>query len=239
MVQRRVDRLTDDELFADWADIAQRAHDNAARLHWNRRMFRTLAAVFTANPRLQETGGHLWNWIRHNYTAGAGMAIRRELDLDGSVANLPNMLHEIVGRPTVLNRRRYLARWNPGADWELEIANRAFDSFGVARPSAARDEDHVDPARVEADLRQLGAQTETVRAYIEQTIAHRQRSAPAPVSFAQFNETIAAIETVFKTYYARITQSSIAQLEPVPQYDTTEVFTFPWVAPGVRLDVEE
>jgi hypothetical protein len=82
-------------------------------------------------------------------------------------------------------------------------------------------------------------QTDSVRAYIEQTIAHRQRSSPAAVSFAQFNETIAAIEKAFKKYYALLTQTSVAQLEPVPRYNTTEVFTFPWLAPDATLDMEQ
>jgi hypothetical protein len=54
-----------------------------------------------------------------------------------------------------------------------------------------------------------------------------------------WRKTIASIEGVFKEYYALITQSSIAQLEPVPQYNTTEVFTFPWLASDARLEVDD
>jgi hypothetical protein len=239
MAQRSIDKLTDDELFADWEVVAKRAYDDAINLHWNRRMYRLLAAVYKANPRLQEAGGHLWTWMRDNYVAGAAMAVRRELDKDGSVANLRNMLHEMIQRPSVLRRRRYLEHWNPTDEWQLALANRGFDSFGVVKPSANPEEDHIDPAGVAADLEQLDVQTDTVRAYIEQTIAHRQRSTPASVSFAQFNETIAAIEKALKKYYALVTQTSVAQLEPVPQYNTTEVFTFPWLAPGTTLDLEQ
>ena len=237
MPQRRFDQLSDDELFADWNDTAKRAYDDAVQLHWNRRMFRTLAAVFRANPRLQETGGPFWEWVRYNYIAGAGMAIRRELDRDGSVPNLRRMLHEMISRPTVLSRARYLARWDPQSEGARQLANRGFESFGFVQPSTDPAEDHIDPANVATDLERLGSQTDAVQSFIEQTIAHRQRSEPDPVTFAEFNETIAVVEAVFKKYYARITQTTVAQLEPVPQYDTTEVFTFPWLPPGVRLEL--
>jgi hypothetical protein len=235
--QRRLDQLSDDALFADWSDTARRAYDDAVQLHWNRRMFRNLAAVFRANPRLREVGGHFWEWARHNYIAGAGMAIRRELDRDGSVANLRRILHEIISRPTVLSRARYLARWNPESEGARLLANRGFESFGFVRPSSDPAEDHIDPADVAADLERLRVQTDAVQSFIERTIAHRQRSEPEPVTFDDFNETIAVVETVFKKYYARITQTTVAQLEPVPQYDTIEVFTFPWLPPGIRLEV--
>lgn len=237
MAQRRFDQLSDDELFADWSETARRAYDDAVRLHWNRHMFRTLAAVFKANPNLREKGGHFWEWARGNYIAGAGMAIRRELDRDGTVPNLRRMLHEIIERPAVLSRARYLAQWNPQGSSELQRANRCFEGFKFVRQSSNPKDDHIDPGDVAADLERLDAQTKTVQEFIEQTIAHRQRTMPDPVTFADFNKTIAAVEAVFKKYYARITQCSIDRVQPVSQYDTIEVYTFPWLPPGVRLDI--
>ncbi len=239
MAQRKFYELSDDELFADWQETAKRAYDDAVDLHWNRHMFRILAAVFKANSHLQEKGAHFWEWALHNYIAGAGMAIRRELDREGSVPNLRRMLHEIIERPSVLSRARYLANWNPKSVGDREFANRGFDSFGFVRPSLNPDEDYIDPAAVAADLDWLDAQTDTVQSFIEQTIAHRQRSKPEPVTFADFNETVAAVGTIFKKYYARITQASIADLEPVPQFDPLEVFSFRWLEPRVDLKLDE
>ena len=157
------------------------------------------------------------------------MSFRREMDRQGDTLNLRNLLSEIEKRPGVLTRKRYYEKWGP-LDTPLlaHVRNRAFDKFKPVRVSEDEMEDHIDPKIVREDRLELEKDTKIVQDFIEQTIAHRSRAAVDTVTMETFNHTIDAITPIFAKYFAMLTLSSVAQVEPVPQYNTHEPFTFPW-----------
>jgi len=85
------------------------------------------------------------------------------------------------------------------------------------------------PAIVRADLGALEDQLERVTQYANRTIAHKTRVAPGDVTYAELDAAFDAIEATLKKYYALIVGSSLVQAEPTPQFNTHEVFTFPWI----------
>lgn len=107
------------------------------------------------------------------------------------------------------------------------LAKTGVTGFGIS--------DHIDPVAVQADIDTLRADTEVAQNYVEQTIAHSTRGEPETITFAQFNAAVDATTPLFQKYYARLTMSSMMQLEPVPQYNTHLPFTFPWDATCDRL----
>jgi hypothetical protein len=150
MAQRKPAAMSDDELFAGWQNGIERIYDEMIALGWNRRMFRMMREVVEANPRVQETCGHVIDWMFGNDVLSAAMSLRRDVDRDSSTLSLRRLLHEIADRPETLNRERYRRQW--GIDGNRPVdpddmratldrarCDRAFDVFanqasGWARP---------------------------------------------------------------------------------------------------------
>ena len=75
-----------------------------------------------------------------------------------------------------------------------------------------------------------------VTEFANRTIAHRTRVAPGEVTYAALDQAFDAIEAVAKRDYALILGGGLYTVEPVPQFDTHEVFTFPWIEPRAEDD---
>src|SRR4051812_46079338 len=106
MPQRRFERQTDDELFADWVRWIGRAYDEAISQGWRHKMFRLMRGIYEQNPDLQEQGGFFLQWAADNYVAATAVAFRRELDTQAGTENLYHLLQEMRRRPDVICRAR-------------------------------------------------------------------------------------------------------------------------------------
>ena len=235
MPQRNVDDLSDDELYRDWVAWIERIYAKTVNQSWNYRMFRLVAGLFEQNTQLQQVGGFVWDWLAQNYVAGASMTLRRELDRQAGTENLLGLLHELQERPSVIDRSRFRATWGSDDDWE---ADRAFDTYPFEKCEANRSHDHVDPIAISKDIEDLGNLTAKVREHVEQTIAHRTptRRGPKPVTFEEFHAALRAIDQMFRKYYGLLTHKSVAQTEPVVQFNEFEAFEFPWIQDRDRFD---
>src|SRR5205085_4303817 len=81
MAQRKLSQLDDDALYADWRQWIQREiPDEWIELGSQQETFDLIAEIVRHNPRLQRTGGHLFEWMYFNYVAAISMTLRRELD---------------------------------------------------------------------------------------------------------------------------------------------------------------
>ena len=185
--------------------------------------------VVERNQRLQQTGGHVIEWMFGNYALSAAMSFRRDLDRAESTLGLLNLLHEIEERPTIINRGRYRAMWNfhPRDDMERRICDDAFNVFEQQRCPDEPERDHINAVAVRADREGLD-EAEKVSLFVEQTFAHRARGTPQTVTWGEFNKALDVLVEVFKKYYLLLTQKTLMDIEPEPLYDTHECLTFPW-----------
>jgi hypothetical protein len=147
--------------------------------------------------------------------------------------NLKQLMHAIIRRPDVITRGRRYAIHGPIESEHLrELLDRSFTKIWVAKSDADHPEhDRVDPAIVKADLAALEDQLEKVTEFANRTIAHKTRVAPGSVTYAELDDAFAAIEKTLQKYYALLLGGSLMQAEPTPQFNTHEVFTFPWIEP--------
>jgi hypothetical protein len=214
---------------ATWVRVAERIYAEQVGQGWRHQVFRLFRAVFATNRELAAEGGFLFKWMADNYVDAALMVIRRELDIQAGTENLRNLLEDIVEHPEVLTRARYLAEWKPGRD--LEFANRIFDSFTPVRVQDDSNADYINPTDVKADLESLVADADRLRVFAERTRAHRtpERGIDPTVTFGELHRPIADVRRVVEKYYAILTLRSVADWEPVAQYDTIGPFTRPWV----------
>jgi hypothetical protein len=167
----RLGDIEDDARYDAWSRIIERIKCEQVNEAWSHYMFRLLRAVFIANPSLSEKGGFIFEWMVDNYVDAALMLIRRELDLQNGTENLKNLLLDLIERPTVVTRARYLSRWEEPFDpW---FANLVFDGFNPIRVEGNVNADYLNPEIVRADLNQLDASAGHLREYAERTRAHR------------------------------------------------------------------
>lgn len=236
--------ISDDERHSAWVRVVERIYTEQRDQAWGHYMFRLVRAVFTNNPTLSDEGGFVFNWAAENYVDAALMLLRRELDQQAGAENLRNLLHDIIDHHDVLTRARYCAIWAKSGPIDLEWANRAFDSFSPKLVPENMDSDHIDPIAVRADLDQVVADAERLRQYAERTRAHRAPGRgvdTAGITFQALHKAIVDVRRVVAKYYALLTLSTIAQWEPVPQYDTMAPFMRPWILDpsAVSAAVEE
>ena len=210
---------------AAWVRVIERIYQEQVAHAWGHYVFRLLRAVFTTNTALSQEGGFVFDWMVRNYVDSTLMLIRRELDLQAGAESLKNLLLDMIAHPTVVTRERYLANWDePVRRW---AANRMFDQF-----VSNSDADHLSPDLINADLARLDASADHLRKYAERTKAHRtpeQGLTIEGMTFAALHEAIATVRDVIAKYYALLTHNSLAQWEPVAQFNTLQAFTKPWV----------
>ena len=62
-------------------------------------------------------------------------------------------------------------------------------------------------------------------------VAHRTRVDVETLRIPEVDAALDAIEEALKKYCVLLDGVSLLQAEPTPQFDTQEVFTFPWIQP--------
>jgi hypothetical protein len=236
MAQRKVRDLPADKLWKDWRSDIDEIKQDTYELFSSRRTFRDVAAVFRGNPRLQEVGGHLWDWMRISYASYVVMRVRRETDEQGNTVNLNQLLAEIEARPEVITRARYFAMLAlPPGHFLLESNERYFTDEWTgpsSRPSPGNPgADYVDPPRIRDDRDSLQAAVERVKEIGNRQVAHRTRVEVKDLTFPELDATFDAIEKTLKKYYTLLHGATLMQAEPAPQFNTHAVFTFPWIDP--------
>ncbi len=223
--------MTPDEIFHAWIADIENIRQDVHEMFSLRRTFRDVAEVFRENPRLQEVGGHLWEWILLNYSASVLIRVRRLVQGQKGTVDLDQLLRGIIDRPDVVTRGRRYAIHGPIEPAELrEFLDKGFTKAFVRNPDPNDpDADQIDPAIVEADLRELDKAAQAVTAVANRAIAHRTRVKIGDPTYGELDQAFDAIEATLKKYYALIVGNSLTTAEATPQFDTHKVFTFPWI----------
>jgi hypothetical protein len=215
-----------------WGRIVTRIRDEHHDYAWGHYMFRLVRAVFTTNERLSEEGGFIFQWATLNYVDATLMLLRRELDGQNAAASLFNVLQAITAHPTVINRARYLARWGPEQPVHRQIANKTFEGLLPVRVAGQRDADHIDPARVRADLARVQSGAEHLQEYAQRTRAHRTPAAAfdtARLTFGELHEALDSVRDVIVRYCDLLGQSVPDRWEATASFNTILPFLKPWV----------
>lgn len=233
MPQRKVRDMPADELWAEWRRDFETIKKDTHYLFRERRTFRDVADVFRKNNRLRAVGGHLWDWMRASWVSHVAMRIRRESDEQANTVNFNQLLREIEARPNVATRGRYFAMVNlgPDKDWLRPMLEESFTRLWLSEgvPPSTNPEDHVDGTRVAADRERLQQAADRVIDVANQRVAHRTRVDVKSLTVPEVDAAFDAIEETLKKYHLLLNGASLDSAEPTPQYDTHEVYTFPWL----------
>lgn len=220
LVQWSKPRLSDDGQWAAWQAHIERIVTETIYAFESRLVFRTILEMYQDNPRLQQDGAFVYDWIGGVYGRDQVMAVRRELDRDSEVVNLIQLMYQIVRRPDVISRARYLAHFPPDTVFSAREQNEQFDRLCGKGP-------FINVAMVRSDRNKLERKCRAVIKYANKLVAHRT-TAQVPLTFKQIHEAMDAIEGILKKYYVILTGKALAGAEPAIQFPWRDVFRIPW-----------
>jgi hypothetical protein len=196
--------MTGAERFERWTRFVQASHDEIVHAFWNRKVFRSVAAMFESNERLRVSGRHVHQWIGELYATQAAMLVRRELDKRAGVMNLRHLLHEI----------------------EQNIGVLAEHSRANGLPTATE-------VRVDRDTLVAAAEPTRLYAE-QLIAHRSPGPEPPTLTFAQVDVALRVVLVTMRKYYGHITATDLLAGTPTPTFDWLSPFTFAWQADGFR-----
>lgn len=121
----------------------------------------------------------------------------------------------------------------------LLVVNDAYFTRQWMRGAVTGPADIVSPEIVADDIAALNRATAKVQEIGDRSVAHRQRVHVGELRIADIDGAFDAIEACVTKYYTLLRGSSIMGLEPTAQYDTLELYTFPWLEARLRTPGRE
>ncbi len=130
MAQHDPGKMSDDELFENWAGWITRTAEELTEVFQHRYLFTSVRDMFDHNPKLRtERGQFVMEWQARLYGRDVLLFIRREFDYQNGPENILHLLREMQNRPKILSRARYRA-FCDHLPWNDEEAKKAYaDSF--------------------------------------------------------------------------------------------------------------
>jgi hypothetical protein len=195
---------------------------NVLTMHLHRETWRTLERTLAENEALPES--YWWEFLHDTYAASQAMAVRRQADTHRDVACLGKVIQEVRDDPTRISRDYWVGLWGTADPVELQAAQAQWQSAfaGCA---------HVDSDIAAADFEQLAAAASSVKAYVDEHVAHADASAVSAnitLTLTDVHDAIELIGDLFRKYYTLLTASSMATLVPIIDHDWTAVFGVRW-----------
>jgi hypothetical protein len=222
-------RLPDDRLLTSWSKALDGIKDDLLELNWAQRVLEELRLAFESNDRLQQTGGHFWEWARTNHAYATLIRVRREVDSQSGATSLLRVLLEVRERPTVITRRFVVARAQ-GREFLAQMLDDEFTTTWMPEPHPVdRALEHVNPKVIDRDILDLHSATEAVATYASRTVAHRAWEHPPPLKFESVAAALKGLGDCFTRYYELVNGISLTSVEPPASWDTTELYTFAWL----------
>jgi hypothetical protein len=227
MASKKFHNLSDEQVWARWQERIERIRHELHYVYTNRNKFRIMTKMFEDNPKLKAIGGQIFEWLFFQWARDAIIAVRRELDPDSNTVSLGCMLDEMVERPEVLTRRRYVGRIRDESDFRWRMLNTVFDGYGLIKATDSMG-DYMDPVCIQNDRDALDTECKPVKDYANRMLAHRTPIEEMPLTIGQLNKAIDVFEPMFVKYYAIVNGASLMGLEPSIIGDWTAPFRIAW-----------
>lgn len=218
MADQRIEKWT------RWCDGTIK--NNVLTMHLHRDAWREVSKIIEDHGELPDS--YWWEFMLDTYVVTQAVAVRRQADTHPDVASLGKLIQEIRDDASLIRREFWIGLWGSDEDWKWQAER------GWAEQYAGSVGDHLDPAIPAADFDALTDAAASVKAYVDQHVAHADSSAvSAEVTLAikDVHDAIDVIGDLFKRYYNLLTASSYAILVPAIQHDWKAVFRVPWIRP--------
>lgn len=213
------------EKWRRWCDGT--IESNILTMYLHRDTWHEVAKIIDDHGNLPDS--YWWEFLRDTYASTQAVAVRRQADTHPDAASLGKLIQEIRDDASRITREFWIGLWGD-EEWKLSEAER-----GWQRQYAGSVGDHLDPAIPAADFDALTDAAASVKAYVDQHVAHADSSAAAAeitLTIGEVHDAIDVIGDLFKRYYNLLTASSYVLLVPAIQHDWKAVFREPWIRPN-------
>ncbi len=224
----------DNQRLEKWrAVLEERVKPEILTLVLHRQVFWRVREIAQSNPDLPHS--YFIGFIQETYANSQAVGVRRLVDPGRQPVSLLRLLNEIESMCEQFTETWFIELWSPDGELAERQARSSFREH-----FRGRTDDHLDPQVVENDKNSLSSSVESVRAHVDTSLAHMDKSPSEIPTFADLHLAIDAIVHVFKKYYLLLTAASIL-LDKIPlDHNWESIFTMPWMeAPGARWKREQ
>lgn len=186
-----------------------------------RQVWDVLAYVYNEAPEVVREDATILVWFRLGFARSQALGVRRMADNRSDVVSLARLIDRVRRYPEVLTRERFLAMQGVGEGLG-RLAQDWFD--GLAGTG-----DCIDPSIPARDFDYLRAETETVREWVNKSVAHldvQGRLLEGPPLQA-VHDAVDVVADLFGKYNILIVGTTIHSgvlMQPWPY-----VFRVPWI----------
>jgi hypothetical protein len=219
--RQRLDPAPPDSKVEKWRRWLKEIDGEITTMWLNRDVWKTVNQLVSDNPILPPS--HFFEFMAQTYATAQAAAVRRQAEVSDRVVSLGTLLTEIAGDPQRLTRQRFVGAYDWGMQW---MGDEAFDER-FAGPGA----DDIDPGRVADDLVRLNEAAMRIKGYVDQHVAHydRSRRLDEIPTFDNLDTAIDVLGDLLRRYILLLEQADRAMIAPVPQYDWLGPFRVPWL----------
>lgn len=160
-----------------------------------RDLFARLRKIVESNEKIQSPP-ILYNWIADNYVAKMCTSIRALTERGTDAFSLRGLIEKIQANPDVVTRDYFISQSKDDFAKEMGTAGQDFDRF------AKTGEQHIDPERLESDVRKLKEGTRLIKDFTDQWVAHfdQKRKIERMPRFEDLDRTLDIIDEVWCDY---------------------------------------
>ena len=210
--------------FEKWEKWLETIRVEVTDLVRSKHIFWKLGDIVKNNPKIQKPNS-FYKFAGETYFAYAVMGIRRQIKPHKDSVSFAGLLQEIIEMPCVLSRKRFVALYERGAQFE---ANHDFTEFAQGKA------EHIDPDIVQRNLHKLQELARAVEDLADRQFAHYdKRPAKKVPSFGELDDCIDFLAELTEKYWLLFKAADIRNdWVPTPVEDCwEEIFRQPWIPP--------
>jgi hypothetical protein len=196
-----------------------------------RAAYRRVQEIVEGNPGLPRDS-YFWEYLQDTYAVTQAAAVRRQTEVSVRVRSLGQLIAEIEADTDKLTRDFFVDMWrDPGDRDEIRRKLTEYTANGVFDDKfAGTVGDHLDPAIPRADLADLTGAAASVKAFVDESIAHSDKRPSSPLpTFAELDAALDLIGELLSKYTLLLTAAGLVDVVPTIQTDWEAVFRQPWI----------
>jgi hypothetical protein len=214
----------DDELYQRLNGELGRVYSEVLSLRVNQHVFWEVQEIIRVNSNLRKPST-FYGWMGNMYAAAMSAAVRRFVDQRRDAVSFVRLLERVKARPSCVSREAYKKRCsNPNLP--MNYLDADYDGLiGRGMP-------HPDPAKIADEISEVKKQTESLKQFVDEHIAHTAiRQTKNLPNFQDLDDAINMLGAMVLRYLHLFRGTVLPSgLLPTWQYDWKEIFRYPWIA---------
>lgn len=218
--------MPDNALYERVKDELNRLCREVRGLRTNQHVFWEVQNIIRENPYIHKPST-FYTWMGQMYVESMTATIRRLIDSRKDTVSLIRLLKQIRADPSCFSRSAYKGRCtNPDlSEAYIDVDYDKLVGEGKQQP---------DKKKIEADIAKLKKQTEVLKQFVDERVAHSAKEQKKELPrFQDLDDSIEYVEQLLKWYNQLVTGAVIPDFQPSWLYDWKAIFRYPWIRDDV------